>query len=174
MSPAPSRASGTGDRDSSSHASPQDRGEIRPMPSDGNGRSAVRILIVEDDPDARNVCDTMLTRGGFVVETADNRRDGLESARTRLPDLVIMDINLPSWEVAGRSSSSGRPQPRKTSPYASSAPASRMTRKHGVKRSAVEPSSQSPLPPASCWPGSPESSRWSTPTAEGGPTKRKV
>ena len=95
MSRALGRPSHSGDRDSSTHARREGHAEIRPVPSDGTGRSTLRILIVEDDPGARYLCDTTPTQGGFTVEAADHARDGLESVRTLLPARVIMGINLP-------------------------------------------------------------------------------
>ena len=88
--------------DSPSHAGRKGHGEIRPVRSSGTAGSEIRILIVEDDPDARYLYDSMLTRAGSLVDTADNGRDGLDSARAQLTDLIVMDINLPvmgGWEA---------------------------------------------------------------------------
>ena len=53
------------------------------------------ILLVEDDPDIRELVAYKLTRGGFeVIEAADGRA-ALLAARERPPDAVILDIRLP-------------------------------------------------------------------------------
>jgi two-component system phosphate regulon response regulator PhoB len=53
------------------------------------------ILLVEDDPDIRELVAYKLTRGGFkVVEAADGPA-ALQAARERPPDAVILDIRLP-------------------------------------------------------------------------------
>ena len=53
------------------------------------------ILLVEDDPDIRELVAYKLTRGGFqVVEAADGFA-ALQAARTRPPDAVILDMGLP-------------------------------------------------------------------------------
>jgi two-component system phosphate regulon response regulator PhoB len=53
------------------------------------------ILLVEDDPDIRELVAYKLTRGGFkVVEAADGSA-ALQAARERPPDAVILDIRLP-------------------------------------------------------------------------------
>jgi len=55
-----------------------------------------RILIVEDDPTVSEVVARYLTRDGYEVETADDGVRGLERALLRLPDLVVLDLMLPS------------------------------------------------------------------------------
>lgn len=53
------------------------------------------ILLVEDDPDIRELVAYKLTRGGFqVVEAADGFA-ALQAARIRPPDAVILDMGLP-------------------------------------------------------------------------------
>jgi two-component system, OmpR family, phosphate regulon response regulator PhoB len=53
------------------------------------------ILLVEDDPDIRELVAYKLTRGGFeVIEAADGLA-ALRSARSRRPDAVILDMGLP-------------------------------------------------------------------------------
>ncbi|HPX62100.1 MAG TPA: response regulator transcription factor [Deltaproteobacteria bacterium] len=58
------------------------------------------ILVVEDDPEYRNAIRLILEMEGFEVQTAANGREGLESLRQRLPDLVLCDIMMP--EMDGR------------------------------------------------------------------------
>lgn len=53
------------------------------------------ILIVEDNPDARFVYQTMLNYDGYRVLEATNGRDGVEVATREQPDLIIMDISMP-------------------------------------------------------------------------------
>ena len=53
------------------------------------------ILLVEDDPDIRELVAYKLTRGGFeVIEAADGPA-ALRAARERRPDAVILDVRLP-------------------------------------------------------------------------------
>jgi CheY-like chemotaxis protein len=64
--------------------------------------SAPLILIVEDFDDAREMYRDYLEFSGFRVETARDGRDGIEKARTLLPDLILMDLSLPvvdGWEA---------------------------------------------------------------------------
>lgn len=53
------------------------------------------ILLVEDDPDFREIFMTKLRAAGFEVESAENGEDGLEKLKTIKPDLVVLDFMLP-------------------------------------------------------------------------------
>ena len=53
------------------------------------------ILCVEDSDDNIFVLHRRLSRAGFDVKVATNGREGVEWAKTLLPDLVVMDLNLP-------------------------------------------------------------------------------
>lgn len=56
------------------------------------------ILLVEDDEIFRQTLAFNLEREGYIVETASDGVVGLELARTVLPDLVILDVMLPSLD----------------------------------------------------------------------------
>ena len=72
--------------------------------TDPNGnRTGRKILMVEDDADNRNVYKLILQHRGFEVIEAVTGSEGLDLARSDLPDLILMDISLPGvngWEVA--------------------------------------------------------------------------
>lgn len=53
------------------------------------------ILIIEDERDLLDLVAFHLEREGYRVLTSLDGKDGLETARTRLPDLVILDLMLP-------------------------------------------------------------------------------
>jgi two-component system phosphate regulon response regulator PhoB len=53
------------------------------------------VLIIEDEPSLVEVLSYNLEKEGFEVLTATNGREGLDRARTALPDLVILDLMLP-------------------------------------------------------------------------------
>ena len=53
-----------------------------------------RILIVEDDPFSRDILSRRLTRRGYEVLEAHDGAEGILVAQTRLPDLILMDIDL--------------------------------------------------------------------------------
>jgi len=55
----------------------------------------VRILYVEDDPEARAFVHKALAQHGHVTELADCGAAGLEAATTGSFDLLILDVRLP-------------------------------------------------------------------------------
>lgn len=50
------------------------------------------ILVIDDDPDIRYFCESVLTEAGYAVRSAESGAEGLASARNEPPDLVILDI----------------------------------------------------------------------------------
>ena len=53
------------------------------------------ILVVEDQEDNRRILRDLLTNSGFEVVEAVNGIDGVRMAEKLLPDLILMDIQLP-------------------------------------------------------------------------------
>ena len=54
-----------------------------------------RILVVEDQEDARRILRDLLTRAGFDLIEAENGEDAVASAQASRPALSLMDIQLP-------------------------------------------------------------------------------
>jgi two-component system, OmpR family, phosphate regulon response regulator PhoB len=54
-----------------------------------------RILVIEDEPDIREVLDYNLRTAGYDVIPAERGREGLTLAREQRPDLVLLDLMLP-------------------------------------------------------------------------------
>lgn len=57
-----------------------------------------RILVVEDEKDARIVLARRLEAGGFEVLQAADGTGGLEAARRARPDLIVLDVMLPGQD----------------------------------------------------------------------------
>jgi PAS domain S-box-containing protein len=55
------------------------------------------ILIVDDEPRARELLSTYLAPFGFEVRTASSVREAIEMARQQRPDAVTLDLNLPGY-----------------------------------------------------------------------------
>ena len=53
-----------------------------------------RIAIVEDDPTIRANYADVLKKHGYEVDAYGDRREALAALRSRLPDLVLLDIGL--------------------------------------------------------------------------------
>ncbi|OGY99441.1 MAG: hypothetical protein A2945_01125 [Candidatus Liptonbacteria bacterium RIFCSPLOWO2_01_FULL_52_25] len=58
------------------------------------------ILIVDDEPDFREIFKIKLSAGGMRVETAMNGKEGIEKVKQLKPDLVLMDVNMPIMDGA--------------------------------------------------------------------------
>jgi two-component system cell cycle response regulator DivK len=61
-----------------------------------------KILLVEDNEMNRDMLSRRLLRRGFEVSVAVDGQEGLDLARSELPDLVLMDMSLPimdGWEA---------------------------------------------------------------------------
>jgi DNA-binding response OmpR family regulator len=57
-----------------------------------------RILIVEDEPALQETLAYNLEKQGYEVETVGDGHSALEVARARTPDLIVLDIMLPSLD----------------------------------------------------------------------------
>ncbi|HWO08744.1 MAG TPA: response regulator [Polyangiaceae bacterium] len=58
--------------------------------------SGVVVLIVEDDPDSREMLATILEAAGALVQRADSAQAGFESLLKDIPDLIVSDIAMPN------------------------------------------------------------------------------
>jgi len=54
-----------------------------------------RILIVEDEPDLRQVMEYNLAAQGYQVTSATDGLEGLQAIRDNPPDLIVLDLLLP-------------------------------------------------------------------------------
>ncbi len=52
-------------------------------------------MLVDDDKDLREIMATKLKAADFQVHEAENGEDGLLQAQKLMPDLLIVDINMP-------------------------------------------------------------------------------
>lgn len=57
-----------------------------------------RILIAEDDPDAREMLSVLLAAEGFAVITAEDGQQALQIVEQAPPDLIITDIQMPNLD----------------------------------------------------------------------------
>ena len=54
-----------------------------------------KILIIEDEPDAAGLFKMHLEKYGYEVLCALDGKEGYRLARTRAPDLILLDLMLP-------------------------------------------------------------------------------
>ena len=57
-----------------------------------------KVLIVDDDPDARQLVTTCLAEEGMQTETATNGREALELLQRFSPDLIFLDLVMPEMD----------------------------------------------------------------------------
>jgi len=57
--------------------------------------SGIRVLVVDDEPDAREMFAKILERAGAVVMTASSARAALKVIRDEMPHVLISDIAMP-------------------------------------------------------------------------------
>jgi DNA-binding response OmpR family regulator len=55
----------------------------------------MRILIVDDNPDALATLGALLTLDGHTVNLAPSARFGLNTAQGSPPDVVVLDLSMP-------------------------------------------------------------------------------
>lgn len=84
---------------------------LAPLSSKGNRRTAasaapapgnryvtlsgVKVLVIDDEPDSRELINEVLTEYEADVITAANAIEGLELLKSRRPDVIVSDISMP-------------------------------------------------------------------------------
>ena len=79
--------------------------EAQPMPAPDSERarlsgttralSDVRVLVVDDETDTRELVQTVLAQAGAVVEAADSVREALDVLARFAPDVIVSDVGMP-------------------------------------------------------------------------------
>ena len=75
------------------------------MTAVGASRRKPIVLVVDDFADNREMYCEYLSFCGYDVIEARNGAEALEEARSRMPDIIIMDLSLPvmdGWEATRR------------------------------------------------------------------------
>jgi DNA-binding response OmpR family regulator len=66
----------------------------------------MRILIVEDSDSIRKMIEALVSGRGHDVDAVPTGAKGIESAHSRIPDVILLDLNLPGqldgFEVCSR------------------------------------------------------------------------
>ena len=63
----------------------------------------MKILLVEDNELNRDMLTRRLKRKGFTIISAKNGQEGIDTAHSENPDIVLMDLSLPimdGWTAA--------------------------------------------------------------------------
>ena len=64
----------------------------------GQSSDAIQVLVVDDDPNLRELMSRTLGREGFQVMAAENGTVALEKMRQKLPEIVIADFEMPGMD----------------------------------------------------------------------------
>src|SRR5882672_11465563 len=70
-----------------------------------NNKTAMRILVVEDEPRLLRNLAKALREEDYAVDTSDNGEDGLDKAEACNYDAIVLDVMLPKldgWSVLER------------------------------------------------------------------------
>ncbi|MEG4252820.1 urea ABC transporter substrate-binding protein [Microcoleus sp. Pol10D4] len=59
---------------------------------------AATVLVIDDDPDARDLMTRCLSKEGFRVRSSASGQGGLLLAKELLPDAIILDVMMPSMD----------------------------------------------------------------------------
>jgi CheY-like chemotaxis protein len=59
---------------------------------------AATVLVIDDDPNARDLIARCLSKQGFLVRTSASGQAGLQLAKELLPDAIILDVMMPSMD----------------------------------------------------------------------------
>ncbi|MFB9857051.1 response regulator transcription factor [Paenarthrobacter aurescens] len=57
-----------------------------------------KCLVIEDDPDIRDLIALILTDAGFDVQAVETGHDGLIAAERLKPSLITLDLGLPDMD----------------------------------------------------------------------------
>lgn len=67
--------------------------------------AARRILVIDDDHNIVELITLGLTKQGYAVLAAHDGQSGFDLAKTHLPNLIILDVNMPrmdGWDTLKR------------------------------------------------------------------------
>ena len=57
-----------------------------------------KILIIDDEQNICNVVSEFLAKKGFTAITATSGKEGIKNANQLMPDLILLDINMPKMD----------------------------------------------------------------------------
>ena len=73
-------------------------GAASPVAAEEAAQRTLRILVVEDDPDGRDILVRLLIGAGHAVDAAADAPAALAAAAQRRPDVLLSDIALPGMD----------------------------------------------------------------------------
>ena len=77
---------------------PVDRGRLMAVMGKLLGDGTRSVLIVEDDPETREMLRRVLEKQGCTVNEAENGKVGLDRVEQSTPDLILLDLMMPEMD----------------------------------------------------------------------------
>jgi signal transduction histidine kinase/CheY-like chemotaxis protein len=79
---------------------PETEAEPQPPAPAAEETEATRgtLLVIDDDPASRELLQRMLEKEGYAVRLAPNGPDGIAAAKEHKPDLITLDVMMPSMD----------------------------------------------------------------------------
>ncbi len=76
-----------------------DLGIVEPSkPAEIPSSKKLTVLVIDDEPTVRDLMEQYLTKEGFQVETASGGQEGLFIARKLRPDVITVDVIMPTMD----------------------------------------------------------------------------
>jgi two-component system, OmpR family, response regulator len=66
--------------------------------SPGATQAEARLLVVEDDPNIRELLSASLRFAGFAVDAVTTGAEAVTAGREAKPDLIVLDVMLPDYD----------------------------------------------------------------------------
>lgn len=61
-------------------------------------KSAIKILLVDDEPDILEIVGYNLKQEGYNILTASNGKEAVEIAKKEIPQMIILDVMMPEMD----------------------------------------------------------------------------
>ena len=72
-----------------------DMRRVEPLEKPGAAQQLFKILVADDVPDNVSLLSRYLEKEGYIFVTASNGAEALEKTRSEMPDLILLDVNMP-------------------------------------------------------------------------------
>src|SRR5258708_7913486 len=96
------------------NAAPVDEANCEPASVMAEAERIPRVLVVDDEPNIRELVQVALKFHGCTISTAANGSEAIRQAETTTPDLIVLDVVLPDidgFEVCRRLRAAGNEVP---------------------------------------------------------------
>ncbi len=60
--------------------------------------TGLRVLVVDDEPSAREILEKILTQRGYAVDVAEDGATALTKLESTLPDVIVADLHMPQMD----------------------------------------------------------------------------